>query len=186
MVNFYSASGGEKTTNSGGSTPNSKDNGSGSYIEGGLGYFTTVNSSDVIFEVYGGVGMGSVTNNYSLGETSKVSVQKLFLQPSIGFIIGPGLEFGLASRFSSVQIKPTLNTIHPDSYDYDAVDELARHTNHFFWEPGFLIRGGSKQVKFQLQWTYSKEKGRHAYITQRGVLALGMLFTLPGSGKIKN
>lgn len=188
MANFYSASGKYKfsTTNSdnwlfGGTY---KQRGSGNYREGGIGYFTNVSSPNIIFEIYGGAGAGSVTNNYSFMQSSKVSAQKWFLQPSIGYTIdGSGLEFALASRFSSVRLKTTQNTVQKDNPAYSDLAEINMKTDHFFWEPGCMIRGGSKKVKFQLQYTYSKENQNHSYLTQHGIFSFGMLFSFSTAKK---
>ncbi len=193
MANFYSASGREKDSpflddlfNS----PNPVsylENGSGSYMEGALGYFTTIGSPDIIFELYGGLGKGSITNNYSYYEISEVSAKKIFIQPSIGVIVDESnWEIALASRFSSVKLETTKNSVRSDKAAYASLIEINNHGNHFFWEPGFIIRGGLKNAKLQFQYTYSKESGEHMYRTQSNIFSLGLSFSISTKDRNSN
>ena len=166
MLNFYRAGGSEGASK-----------GSGTYIEGGAGYFKTLSEERIVLEAYGGAGVGSISNSDSYG-SSKVAAQKMFVQPSIGFsFFDSRLEFAFACRFSHVSLKVTESTM-PQTSDglNDPIGDLKSNPNHFFIEPGFMIRSGFQKVKWQIQYTASKESRHQNYLTQPGIISIGMLF----------
>ena len=182
MVNYYSAKGKDNSSTQiwDGFTYTQttyNESGSGQYLEGAMGYFTRINET-AIFEVYGGYGTGSITNTYSQFGSTKVSASKLFLQPSFGYSSEKGaLEFAISSRFASVSLRPEEQRVVVDGHPaQEALSELRKKTSHFFWEPGFMVRGGFESMKIQLQYTHSSEGGTHNYQTQHGVFSLSLLF----------
>jgi hypothetical protein len=177
MANFYHASGDNSSKNS--STPN-YSKGAGTYAEFGGGYFSAINSSNVIFEIYGGAGAGSITNTYSSSESSKVNATKYFIQPSIGFSNNAHtLQVAVSSRFSSVHFN-LINTIAPSTTETSAssqLKDLQNNPDNIFWEPAFLVRGGLRNAKFQLQYTASRAFKSRQYLTQPEIVSLGIFLS---------
>lgn len=135
---------------------NDAEKGSGSYGEFAVGYFTTLDKQkEWTFEVFGGVGGGSVNNVYSPGESSKVNVNKVFLQPALGYK-WDYLEFAFAPRFAHVNWK--LKETKGAGTDVGNDLEYVRNKPNFFsFEPGLILRGGSKKIKGQLAVTLASK-----------------------------
>jgi len=72
-----------------------EESGHNSYIDAGAGYFCPI-GSNLIFETYGGIGKGNVTDLYY--DNKSFSDTKLcFLQPSIGTELGK-IKIGISGR----------------------------------------------------------------------------------------
>jgi hypothetical protein len=129
--------------------------GKGTYIELGGGYFTKMSTSKIVFEVFGGVGFGSIKNqDNSSSQFVDVSYSKPFVQPSLGFT-SKYFEVAVTPRIGKIDYQ---NTSHFIS-DLQYVDELASYLNKFdgnvCFEPGIMVRGGFQNVMLQVQYVYS-------------------------------
>ncbi len=134
--------------------------GHGTYAEVAGGYFKPFYKKRFVFETYAGFGSGSVKNifkntfDYTSAE-AKTSVKKFFIQPSVGFA-STYFDIALSSKFSGVATGVKYSTLTKENFDFDyeQVSSL-KGKSYFYWEPGIMIRGGFKQIKFSAQVTYS-------------------------------
>jgi hypothetical protein len=140
QLNFFTASESEDDYGSG----------NGSYIEAAGGYFQPTTNHKWVFETYAGIGTGVVNNKYGSAATSKVGLTKFFIQPSFGFT-NPYFDIAIASKFSLANFKVKNSTVNKDAFPIDYYDiQLLEDTKSFFiWEPGIMMRGGFKGLKFQ-------------------------------------
>jgi len=150
QLNFFTANGNEEEAFV---EPSS---GKGTYIEAAAGYFAPSHNNHWVFETYGGVGTGTVTNEYYKSESSKVGVTKFFLQPSYGFST-KNFEIAVSSKFSlaNFNVKNSTVTMDNNPADFPDIEFLRNNKSFFFWEPGIMLRGGFKQFKILAQFTYS-------------------------------
>lgn len=180
MFNFYTAYGERKSS----SSSSSYSKGSGTYAEVGGGYYTPLkNANKWIFETYAGAGTGSITNEYSLSEMSKVNITKLFIQPSFGYSNKKGtFQAAIASRFSSVHLnlQQFSSTINSSADNYFDLEDLKNNGNSIYWEPSLLIRAGISKLKVQAEFTSSQAFKKHIYSTQTGIISFGILFSFNG------
>ena len=131
--------------------------GHGSYVEAAGGYFKPLHNKNWIFETYGGFGIGTVNSIYGTSsESAKTSITKFFAQPSFGYSRNH-FAFAVSSKFSLVDFGVRSSTISKDNNptDYDYVESFKKGKSYFWWEPGFMIRGGFKHVQVFLQATYT-------------------------------
>jgi hypothetical protein len=133
------------------------EKGNGSYGEIGAGYFGKIDPKGKwIAEIYGGFGLGSVTNDYGLSDHSKVAVKKLFVQPAIGFR-SKFFEAAFVPRIAFVNWKVKEEFIFSPEHDYDLQDlQRIRNNPHFLnFEPGILLRAGGEYFKVQAGLSFS-------------------------------
>jgi hypothetical protein len=180
MFNVY-ATGGKETTSDGTSGGNSiVEKGNGNLVEFGLGYFTPLKDKSWIFEFYTGVGGGTVNNEYQMNESSKVGLTRLFFQPSIGYSNPKGtLEAALATKVSSVKFKvkqAKFSGANADTYNEEQVQDIRDNPNNIFVEPSIMVRGGSKNIKLQLQLTGSNSLKNKEFLTQGLNTSLSVIF----------
>jgi hypothetical protein len=128
--------------------------GNGTYIEAASGYFKPTPDKHWVFESYAGIGTGSVINKYEKFESSKVGITKLFIQPSFGYS-SKYFEMAVSSKFSNVNFHVKSSTVNSDSYEFENIKFLRSKKSFFLWEPGIMIRGGFKNLKFLAQLTHS-------------------------------
>lgn len=147
------------------------DEGKATYIEAGAGYFTAIRNSPFIFETYGGVGTGGISNNFGAQGRANVVFTKFFAQPNLGIKV-KGFEFGLSSRFSYVQHKLKYSTTSNND-----VNHLEEHPKSFLWEPGIVLRAGGKNFLVQLQYTASTNITNPDLVQEKGIFNFG--FCLP-------
>jgi hypothetical protein len=147
MVNGFTASRAESTYNG------RFEKGSGKYGEFGIGYFGTFDKNkEWTFEVYGGVGGGTVSNDYGMSESSKVSINKLFIQPAVGYK-WDHIELAVTTKLAHVnwkvkQLKTTDTGVNEDML-------YIKYRPEFFnFEPALILRGGGKRIKGQLAITF--------------------------------
>jgi hypothetical protein len=136
-----------------------KDN-SGNLIEVGAGYFTPI-LPDMIFETYGGIGLGKIsfdeTLNAGQNNTRKrnydVNGMRWFIQPGIGYA-NPYFEAAFTPRFSFVSFSNfsssgyTAEEIEKENLDKNTIE----NTMWMFVEPAITLRGGYKWIKLQAQY----------------------------------
>lgn len=152
-------------------TDNYADSGSGYLFEVGAGYFKPIGRK-FVFETYGGLGLGSVSNKYDPG-TSKVKFTRIFLQPTIGFTT-KGFDIALSSRFAGLNY----HSIDSNSYDDYDLEYIRDHKFSFLFEPALTIRGGWEETKIQLQYVISKNLSNPSLSQEKSNLSIGLFFDL--------
>lgn len=136
----------------------------------GLGYYSPLNDSrSIVFETYGGVGMGKVfkqqeftssDNNSTYIGSFEADAGKLFIQPSIGYST-PYFDLALTPRFSLIKYTSFSSSSYPDSQlkdDYLYDNEITR-SPYIFAEPAVTMRTGYKFIKFQFQYGLTLNMG---------------------------
>ncbi|TKT92003.1 hypothetical protein [Dyadobacter frigoris] len=157
------------------------------YLEAGLGYFTKFEDNRKwLFEVYGGGGKGNYSIWYNDYQTSKIDMNKYFIQPSLSYThLYKNLEFGIASKFSGVNYDLKSFTVVDDMYHSNVrrIQNLVNRPMLLFWEPTFRFSGGFKNMKAYVSYTPSVD------ILQTGTdrevvnVSMGLRFTLNASRK---
>jgi hypothetical protein len=160
MVNGYVASKTEDVDEdfwSLGTINNHTEKGHGSYLEVAVGMFTYLNArKGWVGEVYGGYGVGTVTNDYGYNDHSKVNCSKAFVQPAIGFK-AEHIEVAFVPKVSLIhwRIKDSVFTASSLSEDRSDLRAIGSKSSYIAFEPAFIIRGGSETVKGQLGLSFS-------------------------------
>jgi hypothetical protein len=113
------------------------------YVEGALGYFTKF-SEKIIFENFFGGGKGSSYykhKGYFSTETMDSYINKLFLQPEIGFK-GRRTHLIIAPKFSYVNIQ---------GININYGDKTQLNYNVIYSEPSITLKYGSEKFKIMSQ-----------------------------------
>jgi len=172
MANYISASGGNST---------GENSAKGYYLEGAAGYYKPIRKA-AVFEIYGGLGGGSQNHKYcnlfsnqSYGTTNLSSV-KVFIQPSFGMTFN-AFDVAFSTRLCSVFFTDVINNTNND-YESCVVYDIGVK-NRAFIEPAITLRGGSKNVKFQVQGLISTDLSNPTLqIGERYHFSAGMYFTI--------
>ncbi len=158
IINGFTAGKSEEVSDysSSGNNNTHTEKGSGSYIEFAGGLFKNFDHKKKwIGEIYGGVGFGSVKNDYGSGDHSKVSDTKVFLQPAIGYK-SKNFEVALVPKLSVLNWKVKESRISSANNDVkDELNYITQNSGFFIFEPALLLRGGDKNVKVQLGLSFS-------------------------------
>lgn len=126
----------------------------GTYLEAGIGKFGFIADSPLFkYEVYGGLGYGRSNNRLNSDRISSAYL-KPFIQPNIG-ISGKHIELAVSTRVALVSFGT------PDYQTSNA--EYSERIQNFFddknsslvFEPGITLRGGLRDLKAQIQYSYS-------------------------------
>jgi len=167
MVNFITGGGKEKN-----SLDIDDESGTAHLYEAGAGYFTPMNKGTVQFETFGGAGIGRVNNVHDSGRRSSVKLVRYFVQPAIG-VRKKGSEFAFSSRLSYVRHTLDFNSVKdgPDAMD---LEYLADHPTSFLVEPAFVLRFGTPDFLFQLQYTFSLNITNPELKQERGLFNVGV------------
>lgn len=133
--------------------------GNGNYIEPAAGYFMPLHNNNWIFETYAGVGVGGINSIYktdNLSESAKTSLTKFFVQPSFGYS-RQHFSVAFSSKFSLVNLGVGSSSVSEENNptDFAYLEAFKNGKSYFWWEPGFIIRGGFKNIQGLLQITYS-------------------------------
>jgi len=162
-----------------------KDEGHGSLIEVGAGYFKPVEKNSV-FETYGGLGFGSVTNKYSTAGSSKVNFNKFFIQPSFGYSVAH-FDIGLVSKFSFMKMSVSETNFIDENDPYKTFDMADIQANPFsvLWEPSVFLRVGFKTVKAQFQYTPSVNLTNKTLLQNVAVFSTGLSIALKAKNVAK-
>ena len=130
--------------------------GNGTYFEIGVGKFGHSSQSKLSYELFAGVGYGSMNNKANLSSV-EAKYLKPFIQPSIG-ISGGIVEFALTPRIGFVSYISNSNSM-PTITDGERVDNFFNEKkNTLVFEPGATFRIGYRNVKIQAQYSYSTFK----------------------------
>jgi len=126
----------------------------GILMEAGVGKFGFIGNSDVFkYELYGGMGYGR-SNNSKSSDRISAAIFKPYIQPNIG-ISGKHIEFAVSTRLAMVSfINPNYHTLNAE-YREQIRNFFDEKNNSLVFEPGFTLRGGSGDLKAQLQYSYS-------------------------------
>jgi len=172
MANYISAGGGNST---------GKNSASGSCLEGALGYFKPLGNA-AVFEIYGGLGGGSQNHKYYSSFTNQsygsadISFVKVFIQPSFGMTFN-AFDVAFSTRLCSMSFTDVKNNT-TDGYESRVLNDIGVK-NHAFIEPAITLRGGWKNVKFQLQGLISADLTNPVmYIGEGYHFSAGMYFTI--------
>lgn len=157
LANAMYASGGNKE---------SGNWGKGKIFGGGLGYFTPIQSHG-IFELLGGFWLGQQQHNFqkttipwggiaqTVSGRANLACTKYFLQPAIGLRF-PAIDIAISTNITYLSFTQISNDIDVTLPDYLDVTAIAAHRNVILLEPALTIRLGWKFVKFQLQYSSSR------------------------------
>ncbi len=160
MANLITASGNE----------DNGESGSGSMFEIGAGYFKPLGKR-FVFETYGGIGYGTVSNKYDPG-TSKVKFTRLFVQPSIGFTTS-WIDIALSTRLAGLNYHSVAYS-GIENHDSSDLEYIKDNKFSFLFEPAFTVRAGWDQLKFQLQLVLSKNLNNSALQQEESNFNLGL------------
>lgn len=127
--------------------------GSGTYFEGGVGKFGTMSEGLCAWEVFVGLGYGSIKNT-NLNQGVNARYIKPFLQPSIS--IGTGVvEFAITPRIGVVNYTAHSSTL-TDAQNAEVIEAFFdEKSTTLVFEPGVTLRLGYRGVKLQAQYSYS-------------------------------
>jgi hypothetical protein len=126
----------------------------GSMYELGFGYFSKKPDSKIIYEIYGGAGVGNVSIEKKLSNATaysifKTSTSKFFIQPAIGSV-RKNFEISFATRMSVAQYRK-INTTYSDAeLRSDNLYNLEQPC-WMYVEPALTLRLGVENLKFQMQ-----------------------------------
>lgn len=160
------------------------ESGNGYLIEGGAGYYK-VFEEHLVFETYGGLGIGQAENNYvdwsnaNAKGSSQVNFTKAFIQPSLGFTV-KNVDFGVASKLSAVFMHVNEESGYTDSY---GLDYIKANPTSYLWEPSFFVRFGFQSVKAQIQYTHSANLNNKDLDQEIACLSLGLSFNIKPKSK---
>ena len=148
-------------------------------FEFGAGYVNKL-SEHWLFESYGGLGFGKMSNQHYTG-FSTVKSSNYFLQPSIA--VGTKeqkVQLGFISRFNLVNFKLTDTTFNNDREPFvtDQMKLIVNDPVHIFWEPGFVFRAGWKTVTLQAGYQMSTDLTDNGLQYAKDHFSLGVVFRL--------
>ena len=171
MTNFMAARGGERSGNNWGN---------GKYIEGAFGYYKPFSEYGVA-ELYAGLGTSNQRHQYGTDVenygTADLSFMKYFIQPSVG-LSSRSFDVAISTRFSRLSFYNIDNkvTMNNDALYY--VDTIAQNKVSNLFEPALTLRGGWKNVKLQLQLSFSKNLSHSNLRFEKSNVSLGFFYTL--------
>lgn len=128
--------------------------GDGRYFEIGLGKFKTIGHSNFMYDVFAGVGFGSIRNNNNAGSSLNVNFMKPFLQSSIG-LSTPWFEVAFTPRFAVVHNTNYENNLIDPNHHNQAENYFRDNKTKFVVEPGITFRAGYKGLKANLNLSLS-------------------------------
>ena len=163
--------------------PKDLDNGnggSGRFIEGGLGYFKSINE-DFLFHTYALAGFGSMENHFPTsvatnpGTSGKISatLTRFSLQPALSFHRKYFSITGSA-RVSSLNFANIEGGLMLDNLDQVAY--LRGSKSNFLIEPALTLRGGVEKIKLQVQLLHSFNLSHSDFRQDDGLVTVGLNF----------
>jgi hypothetical protein len=155
-----------------------RQEGSGSLLELGAGYFTFLDEPKWLeLEIYGGAGVGSIhheiTPSGGMTRTFDAEGVRLFLQPAAG-VSTPYFDVAVSARLVAVAYTETsAENYTPEDLEGDRFAGL-EDTTWMFLEPAITVRGGYKWVKLQFQFGRSIKLNGGDLNRDPGMLSLGL------------
>ena len=155
------------------------DGGSGSFVEGGVGYFGQ-RGEHFRWEVYGLLGSGSFENHRpsslsgNPGTTGVIegNLVRYALQPAAGFS-WPYFEVAASARLAGIKYSDV-----EGSFRYQGQDQIARlrdNDSYTLLEPALTLRGGLPRVKLQLQLARSHNLTEDDFQQDDGLVTLAIV-----------
>jgi hypothetical protein len=146
------------------------------FVEGGVGYFYNPTPKFVL-ECYGGYGIGKVESYYENSwwtGRADAQIQRLFLQPAIGF----------TTKVFDVSFAPRLVLVDVDISDKDIVNPAPgtdfKTGFRPYIEPTITLKTGYKYAKFFMQFGFSDpfdSNDKYLYESQPFMFSIGMQAT---------
>jgi hypothetical protein len=159
-------------------TDDYEEKGDGQYIEMAPGFFIPIsNNKNWIAEIYGGMGKGRVYNDYGLGDHSKVSISKVFVQPAIGYKI-KNFEIALSPKISFINWIVKEDQIFSSVSDLKMVDRIKANPKFTAFEPGVILRCGGEKIKVQVVYSWSKLNSQLVDLTETEIISIGFSFNI--------
>lgn len=163
--------------------PGDLDNGnggSGRFLEVGGGYYQPLDNN-LVFEIYGLFGMGSVENHLpstiadypsTTGDIS-ASILRYGIQPN----------FGYKSKYFTVAVSSRIVNMNYSNIKGDLIFDnqnqvayLESNKSNFLIEPAITIRGGLDKIKLQLQYGYSLNLSNSSFKQDKTMFTIGLNF----------
>lgn len=165
--------------------PKNEDNGnggSGKLLEGGIGYYTNINSN-LLFDVYALVGAGTMENHFPTTVAANPSTTGKIEANLARFGLQPGISYH--SRYFSVTGSARIGSLNysniKGSLIFDGEDQVAYLTDNksgFLIEPALTLRGGLEKIKFQVQLAKSINVSNKDFKQDDALLSIGLNFNL--------
>ena len=143
-------------------------------FELGAGYLVPL-SKGWHYETYAGIGTGNIRNNHHTGN-SMIRHSVYFVQPAIAYNNPKRtFTFGFLSRFSGVNFSVREQYFIPERELYTTGQFLLLHEKpfHLMWEPALVIKGGWRNFKFHLSYTYSADLTNSELQRQSELFSIG-------------
>jgi len=123
--------------------------GKGHFFELGAGYFKPL-GKNLIFESYGGLGIGKTEHLYPNFTTASMNISRYFVQPSFGFT-SEYFDAVISSRIAILNY----SNIEVEGFPIFEINIIQNNKSSALFEPAIIIRGGWKYVKLQFQYVRS-------------------------------
>lgn len=160
--------------------------GKGNYMDFGVGYFKPFGKYRVV-EIYSGVGtcvQSHLYNYYSNNypnyfdkASSKLSFNKLFIQPSFGFK-GRIAELAYTTGLSYLTFNNISHNISPSELEYKEVQSIMSNRRALLVESALTFRIGWKFVKFQIQAQGVRQLQKPKLQLDEGLISVGLNFAI--------
>ncbi|MGB3463742.1 MAG: hypothetical protein WBA74_00655 [Cyclobacteriaceae bacterium] len=151
--------------------------GTGHMFELAVGYYNPY-AKNLTFEAFLGAGGGVVLSEYEDNLQSRISYNRIFLQPQIGHS-SEYIDFAISSRIVLLNYdRPTFSMIPPEDI-LSETNELSRRGARVLLEPAMTMRAGKGPVKFQLQIVLSTGPDRFDEFKREYInMSAGLLLSL--------
>lgn len=141
------------------------------FVETGAGYYKTFGKF-IQFEAYGGYGIGRINSYQASGEFSSFAdtyVNRLFLQPSLGFKI----------KYFEISLTPRTVMAF--------VSQNNKRETGIFVEPTILLKGGSQNIKLiaQLGLSYMINHNSNTFNYEPFIFSFGLQYSFRNMGSEK-
>lgn len=156
---------------------NDVDWATGYYLEGAIGYFTSL-SKRTIFEIYGGFGDCDTKHHYSDSKISYVEFDKYFIQPSVGF----------RSKYFDIALSTRFCTLYFDhlKYSENLILEERKHLDYirnnrfsYLLEPAITLNFGWPNYKLTFQVVNSHNLSHSKIRQEEENISFGIHFIFP-------
>ena len=144
--------------------------------EMGVGYYLPFKNK-IVFEAYGGVGIGKVENKNDIYINSTVNYNRYFIQPAAGFY-HKNIKLIISTRFCGLDYK-NIGISGSNNNSSTEIIYLKDHPFSFLIEPAFTFRAGWEFFKFQTQVGYSIIINNPEFPYDPLNLNLGLIVTIP-------
>ncbi len=154
--------------------------GSGSLIEGGLGYYRNV-SPNFLFDIYGLVGFGRMENHFPAPVQVAPPTSGEISASVVRYGIQPGMTYH--NRHFSVTASGRVGNISYSNIQgnlifegNNQVDYLNNHRSSYVLEPALTLRGGLEKLKLQVQLLKSINLSHQDFRQEDALMTLGLTY----------